>query len=170
MSGESKGTFSRNWVELPTAPTAITPTAGGDTYNLGGGWIYTLTGTTAVAIDLSTIDYTGPIAPDAPMTAGRGAADSYVTIKVVGAVPIYIAGYPSMAAYTAAKPTIAGTLGVNPSGFSWPIYPSLATGPDPGEDAGRFLVRYGINHVLGIISSSTPTVYIRRSGAYTNAR
>jgi hypothetical protein len=177
MSGESKQALARQWVELPTAPILIAPSPGqapsgaaGPTYNAGGGYIFTLTANTAAVIDLSTLDWQGPIDTQDDQRAGHGATGTFVTIRVVGTVPVYIAGYPTLAAYTAVPPTIAGTLGANPAGFSWPIFPSPATGPDPGQESGRFMVRDKVNHFLGMISTGTPMVYIYRSGVYVNSR
>jgi hypothetical protein len=177
VSNESKGTQTRNWVELPTAPTLITPSpgdpasgAGAPSYNAGGGYIFTLTASTAAVINLATLDWQGPPDPQDEQRGGYGATGTYVTIRVNGIVPVFVVGYPTLAAYTASPPTIAGTLGANPAGFSWPIFPTPATGPDPGVDSGRFLVRRNVNSFLGMISSGTPTIYIYRSGVYLQAR
>lgn len=174
MSGESKQTRSRQWVELPTAPLVVTPSGGAQTFASGGGWIFTLTGGTAVSIDLTTVDWNGPVTGDDPTQSGFGASDAYFSIIVLGTAPVFIAGYPTTAAFNANKPVSSGwTNGLQntpASQFAVPIFPTPTTGPAQPTDAGRFLARKGVNHILGMISASTPTVFIYRSGSYENSR
>jgi hypothetical protein len=176
MSGESKQTLARQWVELPTAPILIAPSPGqapsgaaGPTFNAGGGYISTLVANTAQVIDLSTVDWQGPVDTQDDQRAGFGASDTYITIRVSGVVPVYIAGYPTLAAYNAQPPTTTAT-GTNPAGFGFPIWPIATTGPAVHIDTDRYLVRRKVNHFLGMISTGTPTVYIYRSGVYVNSR
>jgi len=168
MPAPDKGHLSRQWVEVPTFAQTITPTAGGQQYTRGGGWIYTLTGGTAQIIDLSTVDWNGPMNPDNQLQAGKGAADCYFTIRVSGVVPIYVCGYPSAALATANPPVSSGWTNGLQTIMGFPIWPIATTGPDPAIDTGRFLARYGVNHVLNMISTGTPTVFIYRSGQYAN--
>lgn len=162
---DQRGHAARQFVELPTV--AAVNRAG-----LAAGTVVphmfavALSSGVAGTIDLTTIGWVDPPNSQYPYSNGKGATGTYVSFLVDGIVPVYIIGGPTVASVSSGNAPASGTTGTNVAGLCWPIYPSAATGPAQANDTNRYLVRYGINHVIGYIAAGTPTLRIYRSGEY----